>query len=763
MAAKTQEEEEELSRLTLNLPFSTSKNSKEPPKPKPKLKLQNNNNLRLNMMEQLLCSQALLESESCKLISFDRFTNSKQTINRLENQLHSINSKLNLELKILKATSIIGTDQDHLNQFPTKFKSLNQQKESIQAQLNTLKTKSFQHLIAVLALAFKSLEQQQQQSTLDSHTTFDGPHLFANNNRSVVTTTTTPSSPNDHSLQPQIDALQLELDTQHALVAEQASDISLLELELDTLKHSTSNHASSQDQIHVLQSKNDLLNQELSASQEQIKASFTELANLQKELDSRNVASVRSEDNRFKELESRLKSKDLEITSLSSDLKSIQSTLTIETQKSEERIKESERRLSDLESKNQSEWDSFHSKLMNTVQKDSTLSNLIESPISNDQFITGLDQFIEANQTVVSNLNQELVALNTQLSDSKIGHDQEKSQLNQKIAELENQILELKTAPKEEIDHPKPQDTSEEFLKLKNDVLSKDKEIQDLQSIHNQFEKSLKEIWKHLPVNLEARSTATNESELSVYKPGYNNNNNDNQPQTTPKKAVFSASTGGLGGLFGLGKRTPTPTPIPDENPTDEQQFSVEKSLVKIKILVDNDHKLVDRLIAIDTQKEYHKSNSLRAQKLVNESQDALRIYQAQVKELEERLEYADTQSAAMLEKVNDLMESEEKSNMGSRRAEQTLQRYTNEITDLKLQLQHHQSSPSISSDSTTLLTENANLKDQVEDLSVQIQDLHNQEISNRKAFLDDLARLNVDNSELKIRNRQLERSLKNQ
>ncbi|KAI9602489.1 hypothetical protein H4Q26_001778 [Puccinia striiformis f. sp. tritici PST-130] len=686
MAAKTQEEEE-LSRLTLNLPFSTSKNSKEPPKPKPKLKLQNNNNLRLNMMEQLLCSQALLESESCKLISFDRFTNSKQTINRLENQLHSINSKLNLELKILKATSIIGTDQDHLNQFPTKFKSLNQQKESIQAQLNTLKTKSFQHLIAVLALAFKSLEQQQQQSTLDSHTTFDGPHLFANNNRSVVTTTTTPSSPNDHSLQPQIDALQLELDTQHALVAEQASDISLLELELDTLKHSTSNHASSQDQIHVLQSKNDLLNQELSASQEQIKASFTELAKLQKQLETRNVASVRSEDNRFKELESQLKSKDLEITSLSSDLKSIQSTLTIETQKSEERIKESERRLI-----NEHGPERFN------------LSNLIESPISNDQFITGLDQFIEANQTVVSNLNQELVALNTQLSDSKIGHDQEKSQLNQKIAELENQILELKTAPKEEIDHPKPQDTSEEFLKLKNDI------------------------WKHLPVNLEARSTATNESELSVYKPGYNNNNNDNQPQTTPKKAVFSASTGGLGGLFGLGKRTPTPTPSP------------------MKILQMN-------------------KNSVwkKAQKLVNESQDALRIYQAQVKELEERLEYADTQSAAMLEKVNDLMESEEKSNMGSRRAEQTLQRYTNEITDLKLQLQHHQSSTSISSDSTTLLTENANLKDQVEDLSVQLQDLHNQEISNRKAFLDDLARLNVDNSELKIRNRQLERSLKNQ
>ncbi|KAI7949316.1 hypothetical protein MJO28_008137 [Puccinia striiformis f. sp. tritici] len=757
MAAKTQEEEE-LSRLTLNLPFSTSKNSKEPPKPKLKLNLQNNNNLRLNMMEQLLCSQALLESESCKLISFDRFTNSKQTINRLENQLHSINSKLNLELKILKATSIIGTDQDHLNQFPTKFKSLNQQKESIQTQLNTLKTKSFQHLIAVLALAFKSLEQQQQQSTLDSHTTFDGPHLFANNN-----TTPSSSSPNDHSLEPQIDALQLELDTQHALVAEQASDISLLELELDTLKHSTSNHSSSQDQIHVLQSKNDLLNQELSASQEQIKASFTELAKLQKQLETRNVASVRSEDNKSKELESRLKSKDLEITSLSSDLKSIQSTLTIETQKSEERIKESERRLSDLESKNQSEWDSFHSKLMNTVQKDSSLSNLIDSPISNDQFITGLDQFIEANQTVVSNLNQELVALNTQLSDSKIGHDQEKSQLNQKILELENQILELKTAPKEEIDDHKPQDSSEEFLKLKNEVLSKDREIQDLQSIHHQFEKSLREIWKHLPVNLEARSGATNESELSVYKPGYNNNNNENQPQTTPKKAVFSASTGGLGGLFGLGKRTPTPTPIPDENPTDEQEFSVEKSLSKIKILVDNDHKLVDRLIAIDTQKEYHKSNSLRAQKLVNESQDALRIYQAQVKELEERLEYADTQSAAMLEKVNDLMESEEKSNMGSRRAEQTLQRYTNEITDLKLQLQHHQSSPSISSDSTTLLTENANLKDQVEDLSVQLQDLHAQEIANRKAFLDDLARLNVDNSELKIRIRQLERSLKNQ
>jgi len=205
-----------------------------------------------------------------------------------------------------------------------------------------------------------------------------------------------------------------------------------------------------------------------------------------------------------------------------------------------------------------------------------------------------------------------------------------------------------------------------------------------------------------------------------------------------------SGVAGGLGGLFGLGKRTPTPTapssaPSSSLSANDEQEFSVDNTLDKLKLLVENDKKLVDRLFKYEAEKDSHKSNSIRAQKLVAESQDALRVYQSQVKELEERLEYADTQSAAMLEKVNDLMESEEKANMVARRATSTIQQYQREIGELKAQLLSQQQAGGAGGGGGA----EPQLRLQIRDLQAQVEALQAREIAQRDQFQRDIAHIN--------------------
>jgi hypothetical protein len=164
------------------------------------------------------------------------------------------------------------------------------------------------------------------------------------------------------------------------------------------------------------------------------------------------------------------------------------------------------------------------------------------------------------------------------------------------------------------------------------------------------LEASLREIWKLIPAAcppLGGDPTAaavkspdtipSNGHDLMGFKAVYEQS----------KKVALSSSAGvggSLGGLFGLGKRSPTPvatttgtstsaTTTTSSTSTDEptQEFSVDHTLQKIKLLIENYKKLADRIAKIEAEKDKHKNNSIKAQKLVAESQDALRIYQGQV------------------------------------------------------------------------------------------------------------------------------------
>ncbi|KAA1104974.1 hypothetical protein PGTUg99_013684 [Puccinia graminis f. sp. tritici] len=896
----------QLSRLSSNLPFSDHHHHHQPSSSsssKPKTNHGITNNLKLDMMSQLLCSQALLESDSFKLLTYDKFNQTKKAISKLENQLHSINSKINLELKILLATTLIDdnslNEQHELYQFPSKFKPLHDQKESIQSQLSELRTSSLQHLVAVLALGFKRLEHQLHHpplstqhthhssfrplspalTTLSSRSTnlnsrFDGPHLFANNSSSLnrsnspsfnqngSSTITSPdrfpfsssSSTNNNNhhqnketnlLKEEIESLKSLLTARDAIIAEQTSDLSLLELEVETLKQSLSDQSTThkqqvsdksnaerkaQIQIDSLQKENSKLSDSLEASREQISSKEQELKLVKKEIEilhsDRQVEQMsalneslavqaREAEERAKEalnaqaeLESQLETlkADLETTrrsgsrsldernSLQQDLQTSQDKLQtalaeLETLRTEavERAAE-DGRYTALEAAHRDEWHALASRLTTLSSKFNNnpaspkLAQFLVQPLQPGQqtkfveeLVRSLDEYISITNELLASTQDLGPTLRAELEQVRRSHEQEKVEWTEKVEMLESekQILEKSIESQRAGERE-----SEELEKVKLEVaglkqqLVAAKQQEEEQTPNTSVEKALRELWKALPPNLEARAGASLESDLSSFKAVY-----EPAPPPAPKNfgLVSAGVSGSLGGLFGLGKRnTPTPSSTSssdDHHPSQLHQrssldFSVDSTLEKLKLLVENDKKLVDRLFKYEAEKDSHKNNSLRAQKLVSESQDALRIYHSQVKELEERLEYADAQSAAMLEKVNDLMESEEKAHMIGRRAEQTIAKYQAELSSLKAQLTTHSQSSSGGGgggEEKRLKEEVQRLNETVEDLNAEIEDLKAQELKLRDTFLSDLAELNQLNSALKAKNRALERSVKNQ
>ncbi|KAA1103319.1 hypothetical protein PGT21_014204 [Puccinia graminis f. sp. tritici] len=896
----------QLSRLSSNLPFSDHHHHHQPSSSsssKPKTNHGITNNLKLDMMSQLLCSQALLESDSFKLLTYDKFNQTKKAISKLENQLHSINSKINLELKILLATTLIAdnslNEQHELYQFPSKFKPLHDQKESIQSQLSELRTSSLQHLVAVLALGFKRLEHQLHHpplstqhthhssfrppspalTTLSSRSTnlnsrFDGPHLFANNSSSLnrsnspsfnqngSSTITSPdrfpfsssSSTNNNNhhqnketnlLKEEIESLKSLLTARDAIIAEQTSDLSLLELEVETLKQSLSDQSSThkqqvsdksnaerkaQIQIDSLQKENSKLSDSLEASREQISSKEQELKLVKKEIEilhsDRQVEQMsalneslavqaREAEERAKEalnaqaeLESQLETlkADLETTrrsgtrsldernSLQQDLQTSQDKLQtalaeLETLRTEaaEREAEDGRRYTALEAAHRDEWHALASRLTTLSSKFNNnpaspkLAQFLVQPLQPGQqtkfveeLVRSLDEYISITNELLASTQDLGPTLRAELEQVRRSHEQEKVEWMETVEMLESEKQMLEKSIESERAGERE---SEELEKVKLEVaglkqqLVAAKQQEEEQTPNTSVEKALRELWKALPPNLEARAGASLDSDLSSFKAVY-----EPAPPPAPKNfgLVSAGVSGSLGGLFGLGKRnTPTPssTSSSDDHPSQLHQrssldFSVDSTLEKLRLLVENDKKLVDRLFKYEAEKDSHKNNSLRAQKLVSESQDALRIYQSQVKELEERLEYADAQSAAMLEKVNDLMESEEKAHMIGRRAEQTIAKYQAELSSLKAQLTTHSQSSSLSGGGGAekrLKEEVQRLNETVEDLSAEIEDLKAQELKLRDTFLSDLAELNQLNSALKAKNRALERSVKNQ
>ncbi|KAH9816246.1 hypothetical protein DFH28DRAFT_1161113 [Melampsora americana] len=325
-----------------------------------------------------------------------------------------------------------------------------------------------------------------------------------------------------------------------------------------------------------------------------------------------------------------------------------------------------------------------------------------------------MEERIKWMNELISHLENHLELVTSQhettLESEKLSHEQasqtqmdERTILSSQVAELETKLFELQSS------HTSAATTTTNELEtVTQQLAAAEKRIEEATTSANAVEKALRELYKSLPANAETRARLEHDADLGAFRLGY-------EAQPTKKS--------GLGGLFGLGKRSATPV-------EEGSEYTFESFLERIKLLNESDKKLVDRLIKYETEKDLYKTNATRAQKLAEECQAALKTYQSQVKELEERLEYADTQSATMLDRFNDLMESEEKAHALAKRSEA----FTTQIANLTQQI--------------------GDLKKELEEREDEIEGMKRSEVKARHRFED----LEGEMSSLKLKLKQFER-----
>ena len=361
-------------------------------------------------MAQLACTQALLEADPAHLLSLDDFSQHKKNIARLEHQLSAATAKLTLEL----------------NHLPL-LKHLHHHNQTLHTQLTHLRTASLQHLVAILALGFNRLEHQQPPSpasSIPSHRTFDGPHLFANSN----TPERKPAPPGTHRLKEEIDSLKSLLSARDATIAEQASDLSLLELEVETLKQSLADQSTThkqqasarsraeRSQIDSLRKENGQLSQALDAAREQASAREQELALAKKENSNRQSEQIselnktlatraREADERAREASHSHAALESQIAKLTADLESTRELGARALDGRDERVAEGDARYAALEAAQQAEWQALAARLTTLSTKlheQHPQARLVIPPVQPGQQAQFVDRLVDALDAYLS-------------------------------------------------------------------------------------------------------------------------------------------------------------------------------------------------------------------------------------------------------------------------------------------------------------------------------------------------------------------------
>lgn len=130
------------------------------------------------------------------------------------------------------------------------------------------------------------------------------------------------------------------------------------------------------------------------------------------------------------------------------------------------------------------------------------------------------------------------------------------------------------------------------------------------------------------------RSLRTNSPTLSPVSP----------KPTPPATSVSELDVRSLKSLYD--PRSGSPNPATGATPG--SHFSVEAFAQRVQALIQDDRALIERLIRFAQAHDLLKKNAERAQKLAQESNQALETYQKQVKTLEERNGGLQTRQIAM-------------------------------------------------------------------------------------------------------------------
>ncbi|GAA5879033.1 hypothetical protein JCM16303_001275 [Sporobolomyces ruberrimus] len=172
-------------------------------------------------------------------------------------------------------------------------------------------------------------------------------------------------------------------------------------------------------------------------------------------------------------------------------------------------------------------------------------------------------------------------------------------------------------------------------------------------------------------------------------------------------------------------------------------KFSIEGLAERIKLLMAEDQKVVQRLSAFETEK----ASVEKTRKAVEEKSADLQLNERKFKELEERLEVSSQQEVTMLERLNDLTESLEQTRSDKRKLEAQL-----------AQLQAQSPAPATASAANSGDVEE--LHDQIADLEEELRDAKAREQKVRSQLLDELSAVQGEVSSLKTQLRQAQRKM---
>ncbi|GAA5956163.1 hypothetical protein JCM3765_005478 [Sporobolomyces pararoseus] len=355
--------------------------------------------------------------------------------------------------------------------------------------------------------------------------------------------------------------------------------------------------------------------------------------------------------------------------------------------------------------------------LGSVLRETPSFDDTTQRPDLNSYLASTLDAHFDKVSYHVTHLNEELSTVRNDLDETRNALESELNQAHDRQSALENEL---------------------ESIRMEKDLLQ-----QSLDSAHSQSN-GLESRLASIPILEQNLSTAiTNETKTREEFSASQAKIASLETQLAEVTSQHSKSTKVLTDLF---KSLPPldTRPLPEHGSDDlaslknafdpnarrqlgnfiagitssEGKFSLEGLAERIKLLMAEDQKIVQRLSAFESEK----ANFEKTRKAVEEKSVDLQSNERKIKELEERIEVSSQQEVTMLERLNDLTESLEQTRLDKRKLEAQV-----------AQLQSQSSSASSSSNNVDV----EELQDQIADLEEELKDAKMREQKVRSQLLD--------------------------
>ncbi|GAA5851652.1 hypothetical protein JCM9279_002532 [Rhodotorula babjevae] len=431
----------------------------------------------------------------------------------------------------------------------------------------------------------------------------------------------------------------------------------------------------------------------------------------------------------------------------------------------DERVEEARRRIEQLEGERRSVVEAIGDVLRRHRTRPALGSALREAPSLDDAahdrddlpayLASTLDAHLDKAGSHVDSLAADLSSLHAE-RDAHAGVEDELAQAHERIQMLEGDVesltaerdsleteldllrsqahdheARLATLPQLEADHAAAHTSA---MHAQQELAGAQARLADLDGRVAEQDKQLQDLWCAIPP-LEGRARANSESsDLSVLRSAFDPSSSSSSPPLPARKPLGAL----LKSAIGAGGSDASAAPSSSSSSGD---YSIDALVVRVKLLLAEDQKLVQKLVALESEKGDAQTK--------------------RIAELEERLDVSANQEVTMLERLNDLTESLEATRAEKRKLEADK---TQLVDQLALAQQQQQRSPTPAALAPPSSSSNADevedLRGQIADLEEELADAQRREQKTRANLLDELNGVQSELSSTKTKLRQAERRL---